>query len=552
MKSLRKIGAIVLAVAMLASSTSAFACANDKFINYDQIPDELGRYAKLYKCPEADKIVVNGYAKKAEWKHAFYEAEYPHREIEVLYLDDVNTGLTRFDLKYAEVNTKEVPEFWEAKAPYFIYNRVYSDFTGAYKPTNVLKTEYKTAPVAKDWVKKGFDKYVVENGKVYDYSHVYGENVDKIDFSWNAIEDLEVAYWTAVEADKDAFLKGEAKAAYEIFEDAINEVSWLELEGPDYANGGTGKFFPFAKIAEGNNAEWYDELLVSDNYKTVDGALMNHLNLSYEAPYADVEWVTVGYELTAPYRYYQVLSINGVLMDGSEVDVVGYEVKKEEVVEVKKDYADEIHVIEKPIEAVGYTSSANYDYVIRPFDTETTKTIKEHTEYKVVEDDDKEIVKDKIKMQPIDDQYEIRFVKVSTEPGKSRLPYIWRYTGGYGNPKVEWKVAFAEAAAPYEIYEEKIVDGIATGVLRSTGRYAEENINVSTDTSMPRVLTVILEDNVNVPELKWALEDVGYEFIIMGNRLNVILPAELYPGHYDAWTAEVDNLIKISTINVEQ
>ncbi len=569
MKSFKKVAALVMAIAMLATTMSAFACANDTFIAYDQIPDANGDYGKLYMCPEEDRVVRNGNAEKVEWKHAFYEAEYPHRKIEVLCLDEVDTGLTRFDGEYADVNTKEVPEFWESKVPYFVYNRLYSDFTGAYAPTSVLKTNYKTAPVEKEWINKGFDKYVkIDENTVADYSHVYGQNEEKIDFSWNAIEDLKDAYYAAIvdgiDADgnlifTDAFMKGKADAAYDIFDHAINNVSWLELTGPDYVTGGEMSFFPFERIVNGSNPAWYDDTLVSDNMFTIDETnvdntyvdVMKHLGLDYEDAHATIEWRTVGYEKVAPYRYYQVLYINGVPMDGSEVDVIGYDVKKEEVVEVKKDYADEIHLVEKAVELTGYESKTDVDYVITPFDTETTATINEKLDYSVIDNYLLEKVHDKITMLPEDDQYEIRFVKVSTQPGKSKLPYIWRYTGGYANPKIEWKVAFAEAEAPYEIYEQKFVDGVETGIYRSTGEFANDVPSVSNTMSQPRVLTVILEGEVDGVAISAALEETGYDFIIAGNRVNVILPAELYPGHYDAFAIEMDNIIRSVEVNVE-
>lgn len=546
---------------MLVSSANAFACANDKFIAYDQIPNGDGLYNKLYKCPETGKIVAKGAAEKVEWKHAFYEAEYPHKEVIELWLDDTATGLTMYSGANAAVNTKDVNEFWEAKAPYNVYSRVYSDFTGAFQPTGVLKTNLNTAPVAKNWDYKGFDKYVKEaDGTVVDYSHVYGLYNDKIDFEWNQIDDLAKVYWTKALANQDAFLKGEANDAYAVFENDIKRVSWLELEGPDYVNGGTTKVEPFANIVAGSNANWYDNLLVSNNYVTVtdvNDTVANHVNVNYDLQNANIEWVTVGYELEAPYRYYQVLSIDGVLMDGSEVEVKGYEVKKEEVVEVKSDFADEIHVIEKDTEVDGYSYDEEYSYVITPFDSEATKTTTENFDVKVIDDYMRETVLAKYEMPAEDLAHEIRFVKVSTQPGKTRLPYIWRYAGGYANPKVEWKTAFAEAAKPYEIYEEKFVDDIATGEYRSTGRYANDVATVSTELSQPRVLTVVLEDSVDTSKLTWELDNAGYEFIIADNRLTVIAPAKLYDGQYDDvemadFRGAIDNYIDICNVNLHE
>lgn len=574
MKSLKKmkIGAVVMAAAMLVSSVSAFACANDKFIAYDQIPDDAGLYGKIYKCPEKDELIRETVAAKdVEWKHAFYEAEYPHREIMQLWLEGNATGLTLFEGNYADVNVKELPDFWEAKIPYIVYNRVYSDFTGAFERTNVLKTNLKTAPVEREWVKKGFDKYVVEDGVVKDYSHVYGLYDEKVDFTWHTIANLAEAYWNEVYKNNtswEAFKAGKLDGAYALFDNAINRVSWLELAGPDYVTGGVNKFQPFEKIVAGSPAEWYDDLLVSDNKLTLpdyNDAVYAHLQLAGSAAEyqtkntANTEWVTVGYELAAPYRYIQVLSVDGVLMDGSEVEIVGYEVEKEEVVDIFGEMPNRIQVIEKAKEQTGYDWSMSYDYVLTPFTSEVAKNIDETVSYKVVEDylrEQKlwETCEDLENILADDDATrELRFVKVTKQPGKTNLPYIWRYAGGCADPKVEWKTAFAEAAKPYEIYEEKFVDDIATGVYRPTGRYAEDIPSVSTVMGQPRILTVMLADTTNVSNLKQELINAGYDFIIAGDRLNVVVPAELYDGYYGVKTIEdeIDRIINNKTEVIE-
>jgi len=589
MKSLKKmkIGAVAMAATMLVSSVSAFACANDQFIAYDHFPDGDGLYAKLYKCPVEGRIVKNGYANKVEWKLAFYEAEYPHRKIEELWLDDTPTGYTRFNGVYAEVNTKELPDFWESRSPYWVYNRLYSDFTGAFERTNVLVSRGETAPVATDWVKKGFDKYVIEDdGTVKDYSHVYGlydglaldgswtaDEVDRVEFDWNGIDDIIADYWNAVtyiddEGNlkyTDAFLNGTAWDAYKMFDDSINYVSWLELAGPDYVTGGTNRFQPFAKVVAGSPAEWYDDLLVTDNAPTltdVNDAIANHVNVKFETSnvnvidnHVDSDWVTVGYELEAPYRYIEYLSIDGVIMDGREIDIAGYNVEKEEVVNVFPDMPNRIQLIRKDIELDSYESSEEAFYVFNPTNSEANMKINETWNFKVIEDylretklfstdmdhdasiyglddvlgyDIEKVLKND------DDHLELRFVKVTSQPGKTVLPRIWRYSGGYANPKVEWKTAFAEAAKPYEIYEEKFVDGKATGVYRSTGRYATDVPTLSADLTKPRVLTVMLKDTTDSAAFEWELQNAGYDYYMSDRRVTIFIPTGfVHEGHED-------------------
>ena len=72
-----------------------------------------------------------------------------------------------------------------------------------------------------------------------------------------------------------------------------------------------------------------------------------------------------------------------------------------------------------------------------------------------------------------------------------------------------------------------------TGEYRTTGKFAEDVPAVSGAMGQPKVLTVILEGEVNEKALKWALEDAPYQYIIAGNRLNVIVPAVIVEGTDD-------------------
>lgn len=548
--SFKKVVGVILAVLMIASSMSAFACANDKFIAYDLVPDVNGKYAKIYKCPE-EGIIKNGIAEKAEWVPAFYEAEYPHLRVDVLTLDGTDTGMIKYAEKwdaekeayvnvYADVETKEVPEFWEVKSPYFVYNRIWDNFTGAFAPTTVLKTDYVTAPVAKEWIYKGFDKYVIEDGKVYDYTYAY-ETFNN-DYSASELKALHNAYYDAITEDDgftftDAFMRGEAFDAYAIFENSIPNVRWLQLTGPDYANGGKEVVVPFEDIVNGANAAWYDDKVVSKNQDTKD---FDFLKVDYDnANTSKIAWVTEGYELKAPYRYYQVLTVDGVKMNGDIVDLVGKKVEKEEVIDIFKDMPDKIKVIEKAKELVSNkVIGSEVAWEVTPFDVDSVYKYTTQKTWKVLNNPLLETVVDEYDIVVDDPTREVRFVNVTLEDGKSKLPYIWKYTGACANPEIEWRVAFAEAAKPYEIYEEKWVKAMdgkfyATGEYRTTGRYAEDMPTVSGGMGEHKVLTVMLKDTAKGSELAWALENAGYEYIIGGDRVNVIVPAVLYEGTDD-------------------
>jgi hypothetical protein len=451
--------------------------------------------------------------------------------------------MTRYMGNNADVNVKEVPEFWEAKVPYFVYNRLYSDFTGAFQPTNTLKTNFKSAPVAKEWVNKGFGRYVIEDGVAKDYTLIYEANADQVKVDLDKIDELKAQYDAAIANGVDY------EEASKIFVNAINNVSWLKLTGPDYANGGNMVIEPMAKIAAGADATWYDDLLAADTPATNDVA---YLNVDYQDEYtADIEWVTIGYELEAPYRIYQVLSVNGILMDGSFVEKVGETVPVYEKAGEVVDHKTAIQLVKKGVDLVDYKSEVKKDYVVTPFEAKENVSIYETETYKVSDDPMRETILDTI-ATPDGAQYEVRIVEYKEEPAKSQLPYIFRYQG-FAQPKVEWKVAFAEAAYPYEIYEEKFVNGIATSEYRSTGKYAEPKVTLDQTMGQPRVLTVMLQDTTDKSKLEWALEGAGFDYIIRGDRVNVIVPANLYPGFYDFSEIEgfVEDAIDASDVYTE-
>ncbi len=567
--SFKKVVGVVLACLMLVSSMSAFACSIDDkgetvlcekayFVAYDELPDAWGLYGKIYKCPTHGVQRVTVDPEDVEWKTAFYEEEYPHRKIEVLVLEGNDTGLLLWDgettaVSEGKVNTKEVAEFWEVKAPYTVYNRLYSDFvTGKFEPTTTLLTRGVTAPVERDWVYKGFDKYVIEDGEVKDYTLVYDTFANKVNFNYNKLDSLVANYWDAVSVDVNgakyftkAFVEGEATGAYDIFKGSIDNVSWLQLTGPDYATGGTKTVLPFEEVVEKDiPAEWVDnDLVITKNATTVDN---EYLGIDYEDASAKVEWKVAGYELVAPYRYYEVLYVNGVPMDHSKVELKYSTVVKEEIADIYDGDDWGLTVVEYPVVSTEEVVDTYTNYTVTPFDTNAATYADTVINKEVIKKPEYETKVDEFNLnQYSTPNYEVRFVKKSTEPGKVDLPYIWRYTGECATPQIDWKVAFAEAAAPYEIYEAKWVkamDGtwVETNEYRTTGRYAEDVPTVSSETGKPRILTVILKDGTDVNALKWDLEGVGYEYIIAGNRLNVIVPAELYDG---SWGTDLTNVI---------
>lgn len=545
----KKILAGALSALMILSSASALACDKDSFVSYD-IADSFGRYGKIYYCPEIGRSIIDGYASTVEWVHAFYEAEYPHKEVQTLVLDGNKTGMTRYSGNFANASVKLVPDFWEAKAPYDVYHRLYSSLEGgAYKPSKIVgyagvQEDVKvSAPVV------GFDRFAVVDGKVKNYYNVYAALANQVTdapLGYTELDALIDQYYASVtDANGEftkAFLAGnEAQWKYDMFYDAIPQYTWEKLEGPNYYTGATQTVVPMQILGDkldemskksnvtGYNPHYYDDVIAA---KTKNSQ--------------DVKWVTVGYEKEYPYRIYQVLCVNGVLLNGAEVETPAEgQIKVGETVVAKYDMSvlngvDNIYT-SNTVEFPERLSKNDFDLTTGK---ETDVTNRLYYDRYSIFDNNKSAAEaidvipgmDEIKVYA-DYEDTITLTKDELADKLTRLPYVFRYTGGVAHPTVEWKVAWPEAAYPYTIYEEKYLDGKPTGIYRSTETSAEAIPNVYQPkpevANGMRVLRVTLSgDNIQDSCLHDALIADGYEFIVNGNGETFWrLPDVLYPGH---------------------
>lgn len=499
MKNTKKIISLAIVALLMIGSMTAIACEKDQFIGYDQMPDFAGRYAKLYFCPLENKTIINGYAQKVEFKHAFFEAAYPHLEVVELWLDGKATGKTQYA---AMADSKPIakPIFWETKYPYDVYNKLYTSIEGgAFKPASwyvdgklvELDAEFsgKSADVVGTFAKKGFDKYVVENGKVKDFSIVYSDLSKKIAYGIpnDNLKRLVNEYYSIVNANIEGFEKGQLNDAYKIFDGKVEAYNWLELVGPNYVTGGKTTIVPLTNIANGyvkpgsyvpanSNPNWYDDVL------------------AMRGNAVDTEWVTVGYEKQYPYRYYQVLKIDGVMMDGSQVERVG-----------------------------------DWKYVQIP--TNEVLDPKKGTIAKVVTDNLEIPTGDSVDVSTLE---KIKIFNEDYNLGKSVLPYIYRYTGGCATPSVSWVYAFTESEYPHAIVEEKLLDGVATGELRYSGKHGTGTPELVSKGNEVRKLKINIDPtNVKLLELyKGYLGANNYNYFISGDEIEIQYTYnKLYEGH---------------------
>ncbi|MCH5184502.1 MAG: hypothetical protein J1F64_00110 [Oscillospiraceae bacterium] len=517
MKMLKKAVTAAVTFALAVSSVAAMACSNDSFLGYDQDNIYSSNYGKLYYCPESNTTYVDGYAGKVEWKHAYFEADYPFLEVVELYLDDKPTGKTQYaGLPDSETVLK--PEFWEAKYPYQIYSRLYAGLSSANKATDWVVNSGETENVVGTFDYAGFDIYAWVNGAVKDVSFLYAEHAEKfgvvtdnpvnnfgVDGGMWALADAYYSAATYLGADgnyyfTDAFLSGDTMFKDFVdnsIDNYVRNINWLKLAGPDYYTGGTRYVDTVNDIINGKPCTWYDEILILAGNPV------------------DYEWKTVGYEAEYPYRYYQILYVDGVPMDGASVELVGSWSFVEE--DINKTYPSESEYIK-------------------------TVTVDPVTNAQIYVDSAVQVPANGL----------IKQYKLNSVADRSHLPYIFRYTGGCASPKVEWKYAFTEAAYPHAIIEQLFLDGKATEYWRKSGENAASKPELEYNSNNPRYYKV----NITSPYAEEILQKFvssyyplhDYNCIVAGDDYYIPFSVtQLYDGHtkYTWYSTQVDNVAKV-------
>lgn len=257
-----------------------------------------------------------------EFKNYWVEAYYPNNQYVGAYADGkflgkyVATGKNGVADKL--VNYKDVDFDWEVAAPFGIYsikkawlniggvNQWFGTveagyptaFTGRYADVKVSKPEY------------GFLDYKVANGKVATIVEAADERI------WSAWVNPTV--WNAVEGINAESLRPTAVPAERIYIDRYADIKVpatyeYTLVGPAFDANGVAT--PAAKTVKaigykGDLANFGYAYLLDVAYGR-DGAL----------EYCDITWTAGGYELESPHNVYEYLTINGVVMDGSAVEV---------------------------------------------------------------------------------------------------------------------------------------------------------------------------------------------------------------------------------------
>lgn len=321
MKLRTKILSFAMAATMLTGVVAGAASTTWVFDGYDLTTAPV--YNKVYR--ELDekgfptgRWEYQGAASKIEFKHAFYEAVYPHNEYGVLYLDGIAqkeaTPIPTGAVAVSEQNW--LPLYWEAKAPYAIFDVMYSRIPGVmdWKVQPYVQYGNRNANVVKSWVPYGVSAYRTINGAFVDTANfLKAEAANKFQYATN-YADVMASY----EALKALDLTGTGIAAhpagteYKWFSTVSNTfatgivpvVSQEQLVGPKYDG---GKEVGKATISA-------LDLMMAD---AGTGSLYNDALLTVEYKNAEATWVYGGYENAMPHKIYEYLVVDGVVMDGS-------------------------------------------------------------------------------------------------------------------------------------------------------------------------------------------------------------------------------------------
>lgn len=259
-----------------------------------------------------------------EWRAEGYEGVYPYAGYSRMYLEGNRQDITAYNQLFPQWETRFQDYFWEIKAPYRIWERQQTkvnnktwkwDFGNEYfgipdscvkNRTNRYATLVKTE--MKDY---GFGRYnmcgeplTVEELKMYsdfymtqDYSKYYMSDAVTI---WNnLVEGLLSPESLSATDENNRYVVTDEQIAAAI---PVVQSKYITAKFNKKDNEGLATKSVAAEYLEHMNDGW------DWDYDT-SFEIVNNAKISWTKPY---------YELAEPYRYYQFLVVNGVVMDGMD------------------------------------------------------------------------------------------------------------------------------------------------------------------------------------------------------------------------------------------
>ena len=256
------------------------------------------------------------------------EKAWPNRQNFRVLADGVDTGKVLYNGVKEQLQYRNANYMWELCKPHRIYRCTQAFIPGVgwytdntYPGLNgeldyaedvaTVKAEYNNyygfgywhvgvdhgAPSAISYMPEALRTYT--NANTIDQNIYYRDTDNKADL---------VAIKDALAYNARTDMTGLGKKAIE-----IRKTFSLTVAGPEFdANGNIPAGHEFSLIRESAHYNWPANFGVSELVKNI---------YSYDGSCALVttEWVDYGFESQAPYRYFQVLKADGVLLDGREV-----------------------------------------------------------------------------------------------------------------------------------------------------------------------------------------------------------------------------------------
>lgn len=363
MRKARRIFAIALCALMLVS-TLAVGAANQWVFRGHRIDNDAirtGIYPKQWYEVDANGVPTgnfkeDGRANNVEWRHVWYEKDYPHAEIVALYLEGNYAGIIRESGAVANWPVEYVPEMWELKYPYRILERLTTTMPDGTKYANTLEHRGITKDVLLAFLGKnekvtmsyeyfGFgpfrivDRATIENSNYRPVTiHCTTWNCDHKECNVSPALANNYYTWRGATTQNGNYIvyAGDMLAAA-----GVNGYNWPAALNDDITAYGYTDAQIRAMIPVFTSQYLMGPDYATNSMQKID--IASHFGLSQVASYYDphfimpgagdmvaqIAWSETKFEAEWPYAEYETLVVNGVELDGSFVgfDLAGNRVK---------------------------------------------------------------------------------------------------------------------------------------------------------------------------------------------------------------------------------
>ena len=294
----------------------------------------------------------------AEVRNTYFEKAYPNREYGELWVDGKKTEYLVYTGVQLGFNYRWSNNEWELAAPHRVYQKLQANIAGQWYTDGTYPSDHYAGSTVS--VKSEYKNF-------YGFGYWHIADTDK-DGKADSIEDYMPSIlqpYAAVNEDivakdingtaitfTDALAPGAITNLTGFVDVEIEKAFSLELAGPKFNFDGSvtpGNEYALVKsaadIAEGKKFKDYTDLLEVSPLAGVIAA-QNNLTASQQAamlkdfavsdlvkyissPYGDVskalvnyEWVDAGFEYLYPFRLYQILKVDNILLDGRTINNV--------------------------------------------------------------------------------------------------------------------------------------------------------------------------------------------------------------------------------------